>query len=167
MEIYDRVRMAQLAAKLRLNATNGNVVNGASPGYATRPASGKGSRPVPPPAAGAAPTAKTNPPALPPSFAKLKIDVAELAPHLSNARELYTAKSAVSRTANQLYGTMLDVVEDSDEFTDDMLDEGAMVEEGDLALGAEGVQTTDAVSDTEESASESSQIGSCGLNASA
>jgi hypothetical protein len=168
MGIYDRIKMAQLAAKLRLNAANGNAVNGATPGAAVRPASGRAARPASLPVAGAAPSAKAMAPALPPSFAKLNVDVTELAQHLSNAHELYTAKSAVSRTANQLYGTMLDVVEDSDEFSDDMLGEDVMVEEGDLELGAEGIQPMDSGVDADQDSSgESGQVASIGFSASA
>jgi hypothetical protein len=170
MEIYEKARLAQLAAKLRLNALNGNAANGASPGYAVRPAKANVSRSSAASVTGPAPAArKPEAITLPPSFDKLKIDVEELVPHLSNARELYTAKSAVSKTANQLYGTMLDVTDDDDDMSDYLIeDDAAMVEEGDMELGAEAIRAGEADSDSEdESSGEWGQVESSGLDASA
>ena len=106
---------------------------------------------------------------LPPSFAKLKIDVDELIPHLSNARELYTARSAVSRTANQLYGTMLDVMDDDSDMSDYLMeDDAASVEEGDLELGAEVIRAGESESGSEEETEgESQSIAGSGLDAGA
>jgi len=177
MEIYDKVQLAQLAARLRLNAANGNAANGAAPGYAVRAAKGSANRAPAASAQSPAPAApKSSPVVLPPSFSKLKLDVEQLIPHLSNAYELYTPKSAVSRTANQLYGTMLDVVEDSDELTDDMLDDGtgmieddaAMIEEGDIELEAEALRTGEVNADADgDESGEWGQVAGSELDASA
>lgn len=168
MEIYDKARLAQLAAKLRQNVMNGNVANGSTPGSAAGGRKGDTVRSsITSPSSPATPVRKT-PITLPPAYAKLTIDVDELIPHLSNARELYTAKSAVSKTANQLYGTMVDVLQNSGDMDDCMLeDDAAMIEEGDMELGAEALHSADDDSDADDDSGELGAVAGSELDASA
>jgi hypothetical protein len=167
MEIYEKARLAQLAARLRQNVANGNVANTSTPGAVVRPQKSSARSSSAPTAAPATPLRKT-PITLPPAYAKLTIDVDELVPHLSNARELYTAKSAVSKTANQLYGTMVDVLQDSGDMEDCMLeDDAAMIEEGDMELEAEAVRSDDHDEDAGDESSELGGVAGSELDASA
>ena len=69
MEIYEKARLAQLAAKLRLNALNGNAANGAAPGYAVRPTRTGATAAAGRPASGASPVgAQANPSCAPSLF---------------------------------------------------------------------------------------------------
>ncbi len=169
MEIYDKARIAQLAAKLRLNALNGNIANGSTPGASVRPQKQNLARSSPASTGAVGTPARKSPVTLPPTYSKLKIDVDELIPHLSNARELYTAKSAVSKTANQLYGTMVDVIEDSGDMEDCMLeDDAAMIEEGDMELEAEALRQGEGDSDgDDENSGQTSAVAGSELDASA
>jgi hypothetical protein len=171
MDVQSSAALAALAARMRLNALNGNVANGAIPGPALRrgsaasaarniSAAGK--------SAGAAYTARSAPAAaprpMPVGFARLKLDLPELIEHLANAKELYTAYSVVSKTANQMYGTMLDILEeggidDSEEFTEE---EMGVIGETDMESKLESMENDVA----EGSGDEWGQVADAGLDAS-
>jgi hypothetical protein len=131
MDVLAQAQLAALAARLQLNARNGNVVNESAPGFAVRPAKGAATRAAAASAYSATTTAKPASPRIPAAYAKLPVDVAELLPHLSNARELYSAKSAVGKNALQLYGTMVDVLDD--DMDDSMIeDDMSIIEETEI-----------------------------------
>jgi hypothetical protein len=169
MEVTDQARLAQLAANRRLNARNGNVANGSAPGFAVRPSKTTTTRAVAASAYASAKPAKPIAPQLPPSFAKLPVEVDELLPHLSNARELYSAKSAVARNAQQLYGTMVDLMDDALNMDDSVMeDDMSLIEEGELEHEAAVEKDSDVEeSSAETNAGETMQVAGASLDASA
>jgi hypothetical protein len=131
MDVLGHAQLAALAARLQLNARNGNVANESAPGFAVRPAKGTASRAAAASAYSA--TAKPASPRIPAAYAKLPVDVDELLPHLSNAKELYSARSAVGKNALQLYGTMVDVLDDDMDMDDSVMeDDMSIIEETEI-----------------------------------
>jgi hypothetical protein len=171
MDVQSNAALAALVARMRLNALNGNAANGAIPGPALRRpgASGAGTNisaagKTASAAYGARSAPAAAPRAMPAGFARLKLDLPELIEHLSNAKELYTAYSVVSRTANQMYGTMLDILEeggidDGEEFTEE---EMGIIGETDAEAKIESMESDVA----EESGDELGQVAGAGLDAS-
>jgi len=148
MDVLGQAQLAALAARLQLNARNGNVANESAPGFAVRPAKGTASRAAAASAYSATNKAKPASPRIPAAYAKLAVDVDELLPHLSNARELYSATSAVGRNALQLYGTMVDVLDDDMDMDDSVMeDDMSIIEETEIEREA-------AVADHDEESTE-------------
>ena len=164
MDVQSYAALSALAAKLRINAGNGNVVNGSTPGFAVRAAGAVGR------SARAAYSARSATPAqgraMPAGFAKLKLDLPELIEHLSNAKELYTAYSVVSKTANQMYGTMLDILDEGgvDDGEDIAEEDSGMIAEADMESKLESLENE---GNTESAGDEIGEAAGAGLDASA
>jgi hypothetical protein len=122
MNLGALVDLGILASEKQLMVAMGNVAGATAQGR--RPSSPAAQAAAQP---GSAPSARQA--AIPVAFHSLKLDLPELMFHLANSKEIYTARAAIGGNANQLHGTMLNVLDsDDDDGDDDMV--GEMDEEG-------------------------------------
>lgn len=119
MNLGALVELGILASEKQLMVAMGNV---AAAAQGRRPGSQTAQ-----PAAQAAGAPSARQAAIPAAFHSLKLDLPELMLHLANSKEIYTARAAIGGNANQLHGTMLNMLDD-DGGDDEMI--GELDEEG-------------------------------------